>query len=188
MLFLRAPFIAFVLTTMLMGLFYADELSQPNEYYLSDAGDGLKNYYTLAYHQHYDSSFSHFGGMAYPYGEHIVFSDGQPALAFLLWLIPGLDFYTVGMLNLLMLLGVGLCAWILCKLFIRMGMTRGSSLFAAAAIALMSPQILRFSAHYALAYCFIVPWILYTAIIFVEKPSVKRSIWVFAAILIIHSI
>ncbi|MHB1278447.1 MAG: hypothetical protein ACYC1Q_08610 [Bacteroidia bacterium] len=185
MLFLRAPFISFVLTTMLMGLFYADELSRPNDYYLSDAGDGLKNYYTLAYHQQYDSSFSHFSGMAYPYGEHIVFTDGQPSLALILWLIPTLGPYSVAILNLLLLLGVGLCAWILCKLFIRTGMTRGSSLFAASAIALLSPQILRFNAHYALAYCFVIPWILYTAYIFVEKPSIKRGLWVFIAVLVI---
>lgn len=185
MLFLRAPFVSFVLTIMLLGLFYADELARPNDFYLSNAGDGLKNYYTLAYHQQYDSSFAHFGGMAYPYGEHIVFTDGQPSLALILWLFPSLGPYSVGILNLLLLLGIGLCAWILCKLFIRAGMTRGSSLFAASAIALLSPQILRFNAHYALAYCFVVPWILYTAYIFVEKPSIKRSLWVFLAILIV---
>ncbi len=188
MLFLRAPFISFVLTTMLMGLFYADELSRPNDYYLSAAGDGLKNYYTLAYHQQYDSSFSHFGGMAYPFGEHIVFTDGQPSLALVLWLFPPLGPYSVGILNLLLLLGVGIGAWILCKLFIRTGMTRGSSLFAASAIALLSPQILRFNAHYALAYCFVIPWILYTAFIFVERPSFKRGLWVFIAVLVISGL
>lgn len=188
MLFLRAPFISFVLTVMLLGLFYGDELSRPNDYFMRDAGDGLKNYYTLAYHQKYDSSFSHFGGMAYPYGEHIVFTDGQPTLALIIWLVPALKDYTVGILNLLLLLGVGFCAWILCKFFIRMGLTRGSSLFAASAIALLSPQILRFSAHYALAYCFVVPWIIYTALIYVQKPSIKRSIWVFIAVLVISGL
>ena len=76
MSFLKAPFLSFVLSVLLLSLFYPAELSQPNSYYFSNSGDGQKNYYTFAYHQQYDSSFSHFGGMAYPYGEHIVFTDG----------------------------------------------------------------------------------------------------------------
>ncbi len=144
--------------------------------------DGIKNYYTLAYHQEYDSSFTRFGGMSYPYGEHIVFTDGQPILSYLLWILPGNGLQSILVLNLLMLLGIGLGAWILCKLFIRLGLTRGTSLFAAVAISLLSPQTLRFTGHYALAYSFMLPWIMYVAYLFTHKPSAKRSLWVFIAL------
>jgi len=185
MTFLKAPFLSFVLSVMLVSLFFGNELSEPNSYFMSEAGDGYKNYYTFSYHQQFDSSFSHFNGMAYPYGEHIVFTDGQPSLALFSWPFRGLGNYSIALINLLMMLGIGLSAWILTKLFIRFGMTRGGSLFAATAIALMSPQIMRFSAHYALAYCFVVPWFIYTAFLYAEKPSFKRSIWVFLCVAII---
>lgn len=185
MTFLKAPFLSFVLSVLLLSLFFGDELSNPNSYFMSEAGDGYKNYYTFAYHQQYDSSFSHFGGMAYPYGEQIVFTDGQPSLALFSWLFRGASDYSIALINLLLILGIGLSAWILTKLFIRFGMTRGGSLFAATAIALMSPQIMRFSAHYALAYCFVVPWFIYVAFLYVEKPSYKRGFWVFLCLIFI---
>lgn len=181
MVLLRAPFLSFIITTLLVSLFYGPELSHPNKYFFGSQEDGIKNYYTIAYHQEYDTSFNHFGGMSYPYGEHIVFTDGQPILSAILWLFPSLSGYTVGIINLLMLLGIGISAWILCKLFIRMHLTRGASLFAASAIAMMSPQLLRFIGHYALAYSFLIPWIIYTAYIFMQRPSWKRSFWAFLA-------
>ncbi|TNE79066.1 MAG: hypothetical protein EP332_12435 [Bacteroidetes bacterium] len=181
MLLLRAPFLSFVISTLLISLFYGNELSDPNNYLLGFHEDGIKNYYTVAYHQEYDSSFNKFGGMSYPYGEHIVFTDGQPLLSALLWVLPGPGNQSILILNLIMLLGIGLSAWILCKLFIRLGLTRGTSLFAAVAISLLSPQTLRFTGHYALAYTFLLPWIIYVAYLFTHKPSPKRSLWVFLA-------
>jgi len=52
----------------------------------------------------------------------------------------------------------------------------------------MSPQISRLSGHYALAYCFVVPWFVYVSFIYAEKPSLKRSAWVFIAIAAISSL
>lgn len=181
MLLLRAPFLSFVISTLLISLFYGNELSEPNNYLLGYQEDGIKNYYTVAYHQEFDSSFTRFGGMSYPYGEHIVFTDGQPLLSYLLWITPGPGTQSILILNLIMLLGIGLSAWILCKLFIRLGLTRGTSLFAAVAISLLSPQTLRITGHYALAYSFLLPWIIYVAYLFTHKPSAKRSLWVFIA-------
>ncbi len=179
---LRAPFLAFVLTTILLSLFYGPEFNAPNDHYFGAAEDGFKNYYTVAYHQQYDTAFTHFGGMSYPFGEHIVFTDGQPLISALLWVLPGDGSYTVGILNLIMLLSISLCAWILCKLFLLFELRRGRALFASSAIALLSPQILRLEmGHYALGIVCILPWVMYTAILFMRKPDWKRSLWVFLA-------
>ena len=41
-------------------------------------GDGFKNYMTTNWHLAHDSSYVHYGGMNYPYGEHVLFTDNQP--------------------------------------------------------------------------------------------------------------
>ena len=67
--------LAFLLT------FYGNILSSPNSVLFTADGDGIKNYYTYAYHIKNDSSFNHFEGMNYPYGELVVYTDGHYALA-----------------------------------------------------------------------------------------------------------
>ena len=42
--------------------------------FLSEGGDGSKNYFTYLYHILYEKGW-HFTGMNYPWGEHISFTD-----------------------------------------------------------------------------------------------------------------
>src|ERR1041384_1921736 len=51
-------------------------------------GDGIKNEFTYLYQVLYGKGYW-FEGMNYPFGEHIVYTDGQPLLSITLaWLRP----------------------------------------------------------------------------------------------------
>src|SRR5687768_16710515 len=75
--------IAILLTTILMFVYYTRFILQAHQIAFSPWGDGYKNYYTLAYYLRYDCGI-HFAGMNYPFGENVVFTDNQPAIAWLL--------------------------------------------------------------------------------------------------------
>lgn len=166
------------LAMLLSFLFYSDVLRAPNEYCLS-GHDGLKNYYTLIYHVRHDTSISRFAGMNYPFGEHVVFTDCQPALAGALaalhragWDLTG---YGVGITNVLPWLGLGLCAGVLWLLMTCMGAGPVFSVFAAVAVALMNPTMARWSGHFALAYAFVPPAVWYLALKWYDGGRVRYS-------------
>src|SRR6478752_5259727 len=58
--------------------------------------DSIKNYYTFVYNIRHDSFNFEFNGMNYPFGEHVVYTDCQPLLGFILKLIPPLYPYSIG--------------------------------------------------------------------------------------------
>src|ERR1700733_5463679 len=65
----------------------------------SITNDSLKNYYTYVYHVKNDSSLFQFAGMNYPFGEHVVYTDCQPALTILLKALPFTHNYLIGILH-----------------------------------------------------------------------------------------
>ncbi len=52
---------------------YGKILANSNDYMFTESGDGIKNYFTYAYHITHDSSYINFSGMNYPYGEHFFY-------------------------------------------------------------------------------------------------------------------
>ncbi len=127
--------------------------------------DGLKNYFTLAYHVAFDSNPFWFDGMNYPHGEHLVFTDGQPLVGIALWfldiflpiagwlpwLLPLLliaSFYWGGLLLFRILKGEGGSLWLSASL--------------AAGIMLLSPQWFRLGGHYSLAHGIVIPLVIYS--------------------------
>jgi hypothetical protein len=65
---------------IILIIFFGKILKHPNQVYFSKNGDGLQSYYTTIYHIKYDSTYSHFQGMNYPYGEHVMFTNCQPVM------------------------------------------------------------------------------------------------------------
>jgi len=140
---------------------YGEVLRAPNSVIFCDHGDGVKNYYTFLYHIRNDESAWSFTGMNHPYGEHVFFTDGHPALASLLRLIavpfPGVTDHAAGILNVLLLLALPFCA--LC-IFLVLRELRVRPWMAAACafgIMLLAPQTQRLTGHLALAYSFFLP-------------------------------
>lgn len=148
--------VVFALAFLILAFFYGEVLFHPNDYIFSPGGDGIKNYYTYIFHAKYDSDFWNFGGMNYPYYEHMVYTDGHPLLSWLIGVF-GLADYGIGILNFLMLISFPVCAVFLYKILDHYGVKNGWAIAAAIAITFMSPQVYRMTGHLSLSYVFAVP-------------------------------
>ena len=163
---------------------FSKVLACPECYLFNDAGDGLKNYFTLTWYVLHDDGV-HFTGMNAPYGEHVLFTDNQPILAFFLRFIHknivDLEGHTVGILNIFLILSLLICCWVLYLIFRQLAMKRFASVAFAIVITFLSPQIDRFLGHYGLAYPFIVP--LYLLFIIKLEKAKQKWKWGVAIIL-----
>lgn len=158
-----------------IGYFYHEPLLNPNGTYMGGGADGLKNYYTPWYHAKYDSTYTWFEGMNFPYGDHVVFADAQPLLSNTIKLL-GLADWTVAIINYAMLLTLLLTGWLIYRILRRWQVGQWWAALAAVAIAFLSPQLIRINHHYGLAYTFVVPLVWHLALRFFERPSILRSV------------
>lgn len=168
------------LATMVLALgvcfrFFKELLLHPNEYLFGADGDGLKNYYSVAYQVvHGDGMW--FSGMLYPFGDHLTFADGQPLLTQVLsWFVePSVSsgHEIIGIMNLLMLLSLVIAAWCVHRILVWNHVGPWFAVPFALCIAFLSPQVARFTGHYALGYTFFVPasWLLISAFQRFGKP------------------
>ncbi len=148
----------------LLWLKHADWLAQPNAYMFGESPDGFKNYMTTAWHVRHDSTYVHYGGMNYPYGEHVLFTDNQPIFsAGLQWWsrnMENLGNQTVGVMNMFEFLSLLLGAGILFLLLHRLHLPVWYAGLAALGILFLSPQYGRFDGHFGLSHTWIFPLLL----------------------------
>lgn len=154
--------------------FFGEIILHPDEFLFGASGDGLKNYFSVAYQViHGDGLW--FNGMLYPYGDHLIFADGQPLLTKILQFFIEPDVSNgpkiIAIMNLLMIGSLVISAWCVHRLLV---WNYVNPLFAvpfSLTIAFLSPQVARFVGHYALGYTFFVPmsWLLIA--------SFSRSKW-----------
>ncbi len=182
-------FVLIALTASLLLVRYEPYILQANHVYYQIYGDGFKNYATILYHVKQDSSYLHYGGMNYPYGEHVMFTDGQPILSNTIkWIsrnVVDISDYTVAIINIAPILSFLLCSMLLYLIFVRLELPVWYSILVATALAMFSPQTYRLVGHYALSYAFVIPAILYFLLRFEAKPAWKWSI--FTSLLLILS-
>lgn len=154
-------FLTGLIALALLFYFYADVLLSPNSFLFDAGGDGIKNYYTYLFHAQYDSGFTQFGGMNYPYLEHIVYTDAHPLLSYLIGQL-GLANYGVGIMNYLMLLSYPIGAMVLFRILLHYKTDVSWAVGGAVIIAFMSPQVFRMTGHYSMSYVFAIPlmWLL----------------------------
>ncbi|MFM8487854.1 MAG: hypothetical protein ACKOCH_16100, partial [Bacteroidota bacterium] len=111
-----------------------------------------------------DAGYTHYEGMNYPYGEHVLFTDNQPVFsAALQWWsrhISDISADTVGLMNwfqvISMLIGAGAIFLLLRKLHIPVWYAGIASL----GILFLSPQNNRFDTHFGLSHTWILPMLL----------------------------
>lgn len=171
------------LLTVVLGLFclfffFGDLLKNPNRVYFGAVEDGIQAYYGATYHIKHDSVYWRMNGMNYPYGEQVFFTGCQPFVSNpikLICTIIDISDYTVGILNVIMLFSVFVCAICLYLIFKHLRLPYGYSAIAAVAISFLSPQIIRLSCHYSLTYQFAIPLFLLLIMKFHESPSLKKS-------------
>lgn len=169
---------------LLVG-FYGQSLKNLNQYLFSVQGDGLKNYYTYQHHIVNDSTYHHFEGMNYPYGEIVPFTDGQPILA---WAVkfasefsPLFSANAIAIMNLLMLLSFLITIFLVYKILKILGLPPIPGAFFSLGILMLAPQLYRFAGHFSLSYSFVLPLIFYLLLKKKQNPSIRFSIYLFAA-------
>ncbi|HMN05139.1 MAG TPA: hypothetical protein PKD45_05370 [Flavobacteriales bacterium] len=164
----RGLWLTLALSVALLAFYFGAVLRSPGQYMFNTAGDGLKNYFSFAWHAEHDTSFTTFSGMNYPFGEHIDYPDAQP-LQSNLWravakVWPGALQHTVAVVNLMMLFSIVLCAVFLYLIMRELAMPDLVAALFAVLISFLAPQVLRGTqAHYALAYGCAIPsamWVL----------------------------
>ncbi len=153
--------VAVILSVLAVALSFPDMVFSPSHCYLSLNGDGGKNIFTFLYHV-MNGRGLHFTGMNYPYGEHIVFTDGQPLLSVALGYVPGITApQAMAVMWLAIAAGFVLSLIYLYRILLHFRVKQPLALLFAVLIGLLSPQVLRFDGHYGLSYMFVVPMLFY---------------------------
>lgn len=146
----------------------------------SSIDDSLKNYYTFVYQIKNSPSLLHFDGFNYPFGEHVVYTDCQPLLTFVLRPFTFAHDYSIGILHFIMFLSILLCPLTYLWLFRKVGLPTLVSFSVALAITILSPQYFRiYCGHYALAYACLIPLSFILLIRYHEAPSGKKILTFF---------
>ena len=168
---------------LVLAFLVPEWLFSPNDLLMSDFGDGFKNTFAFAWFLEHESSGILVNGVNYPYGEHLVYLDGQPGLALLLRPLGLGDF------------AVGFAAWSLAVSFAsagvflylvgrELGMQRGVAVLMGLSLILLSPQLERLTNHTTLAYISCLPgawfWLLLTV-------RMDRK-WIGVGIILVHNL
>ena len=177
---LRNPIVMLsVLTIAIICTVWSKVVFHPNTFLLSTGGDAVKNYYTPAWFVDNDKGL-HFSGMHYPYGEHVVFTDNQPLLSWVMNFIDdnlfSISGYTVGIMNFLLLTSLFFCVILIYKIMRYYALPPYFAVAASILIGLMNPQLDRFWGHFALGYALFIPLIWYL-LLMLEKHRYKMWRW-----------
>ncbi|MDX1478765.1 MAG: hypothetical protein R3301_13725 [Saprospiraceae bacterium] len=173
----HGPLILLVLT--IGGILYARfarVFACPSCFLFNNEGDGLKNYFTTAWFVKHDTGWW-FNGMNYPYGEHPVYTDMQPAWAGLLKLIDQVvpvHGHVIGTVNMLMILSLVVAAILIYYILRSFHLPRWYAALLAVPITLLSPQIERFNGHYSLAHCWYIPLLI---LLLIRWARAERPFW-----------
>lgn len=145
-------------------------------------GDGIKNYYTYIYHALYGSGWW-FDGMNYPYGEHIMYVDGQPLLTVTLsWLRNYISFTPEdlnALLNILLVAGFFLAIIYVYKILRKFEVAPLWSAVFAAFIVPMCMQTFMMFGLYGLGYACVMPMTFYWFIGYKQHNSYTYIIYLF---------
>lgn len=151
-------------------------------------GDGIKAYTVIEYHAKHDSTYAHFAGMNYPYGELAVPAATQPFFSFSLKLLAhfGIDFsnYTVVIVNLGMLLGILLSVLFLFLILEQLRLPFWASIPTALFITILAPQTHRLAFHYGLAHVEVLPILIYLLLRYDQSRQLKWSCWIMLMVIL----
>ncbi|PBQ31610.1 hypothetical protein CNR22_07460 [Sphingobacteriaceae bacterium] len=176
----RLDLLLFICSFSIYLVYFSHVFSHINSIMAGITGDALKNYFTFAYHIKNDPGLLHFSGMNFPFGEHVVFTDCQPLLTFILKALPFTHDYLIGILHSLLFLSYIITPLILNRIFLRLGLDKLSSFFISLAITLLSPQFAKIAGgHHALAYGCVIPFAILLLLKYTEHSSTKNLLKLF---------
>ncbi len=170
----------------LLALRFPDFFQYPNSRVIEPFGDGYKVYAVMEYHARWDSAYSHYEGMNYPFGEHVVPADAQPLFSNAIKLVSRylLDVtgYTRAVLHFSLLLSLLLCAFFMYLALRKLGAPMWWAVAAAAGLAFLTPQFPRLASHYGLGQAAALPIVIYLLLRLEETKSWKTSAWIAVAV------
>ncbi|NCX94847.1 MAG: hypothetical protein EBX41_00305 [Chitinophagia bacterium] len=146
------------------------------------SSDGGKNLFTYLFHILHDKGL-HFSGMNYPYGEHIVFTDGQPLLSVPLSYLKG----KITIENALVVLWAGIMlSYVVAirtctQILIHFKLPPWLAMLFGGLIVSCSPQIFRVSGHFALSYACAIPMLFYYTLQYHDLKKLKYPIYIFVS-------
>ncbi len=192
----RNEYLSWLALITLVGLClflrFPDLFKTPNSKVIEPWGDGFKTYLALVYHVRYDSSYTRLEAMNYPYGEHVIPGDAQPAISNTLKAIskriPELADYGIAGLHFSLLFSLAWCVIFLYVLFRRLGLPAWYSIPISLAITFLSPPSERLISHYGLAHPAALTALLYGLLKWEERHHWSTSlgiallIWFFSLI------
>lgn len=164
-----------VLSITILIIFFGKLLLHPNTTFFGTSGDAILVYYNSLYHTLHNKELLTESAMFYPYSESIFFTSCMPILTQFIKLFF-LENYTIGIINLFMLLSMPIGAVFLYLIFKEYKVNVLFAVFSAVAIAYLSPQIHRLTGHYNLSYVFAIPATIWLMIKYIKAPSYKKSI------------
>ncbi|QDA59949.1 hypothetical protein [Hymenobacter jejuensis] len=171
-----------LLTLILLGaVLFGPVFWHPGQFLFSPIEDGIKNYYTALWYVHHDAAWW-FTGMNYPFGEHVVYTDNQPLLAWVLAALQrhGVAVNVVAVFNTTMLLAQLLSAPPLLALLRRCRLPAWYAATVTVLIVLLAPQMERLLGHYALSYACVIPTLWYLVVRATEAGQKGRWYAVYA--------
>ncbi len=179
---LIGAFATVAICAFLLFLRFGDYLRFEKGMVIEPYGDGLKAYMSPAYHARYDSTWTLFQGMHYPYGDHLVMSDPMPIIANGLKVFhrPGSDWIdeTIQWTHLAMLWSILFSALFLYLILERLQLPVWLACTAALALSFMAPMVARMGFHFGLAQPAALPVVFYFLMRFQESPR-----WIYSALI-----
>jgi hypothetical protein len=175
-LWLTAAILFAAVTTMMMLTYM---VTNPSNTIIDIGGDCGKNYFVYLYHALYDHGVW-FDGMNYPYGENVIYVDGQPFLSTLINVFNCNSIHqALAVMNLVLSFNFALAIIFTYKLLVQFKVQPLVAILFSAIIIIMFPQTLRFRAHFGLSYVCLVPMLFYWTLSFHTTRSWKPPIYIF---------
>jgi hypothetical protein len=142
--------------------------------------DGGKNIYTYLYQVLYGRGLW-FQGMNYPYGEHIVYTDGQPLLSVPLSYLQHRVSIGTALTIMWWLVAISyVLSIIYCfKILVKFKVAPLIAMCFAGLITVFTPQLFRISGHYALSVACILPMLFYWSLQYYNSGSFKYPVFIF---------
>ncbi len=155
-------FVAFFLSIIILYFYLYEGIFTINSWVYHASGDALKNYYHVLFSAKYSDGLW-LNKVNYPFGEHLFYLDSQPLLAKIIGFFH-LENYTFGIVNFLPLLAIAITTIPIFLIQRALKIPLVLNIISSIIIAFLSPQIVRIQVHFALAYSFFIPTILYLLI------------------------
>ena len=141
-------------------------VTDPGNTMTEPGGDPGKNYFVFLYHSLYAHGIW-FDGMNYPYGENVIYVDGQPALSCFLSCFKGLTGHqALAAMNLLISFSVVLAILFTYRILIRFGVRPFLAILFSSLIMITYPQLLKVRAHFGMAYLCQLPMLFYWTLVY----------------------